>query len=174
MFDQESLDLSAALGDALQPAGWMLAAAESCTGGLVAGLVTAVAGSSAWFDRGFVTYTNAAKVAELGVREDTLAAHGAVSEQTAGEMAAGALKAARAQMAVSTTGIAGPGGATPGKPVGMVCFGWAWTTPEGPRVRTATHLLAGDRAAVRMQAVRIALRGVLEARALAADPLQNE
>lgn len=162
MFDDESLDLSAEVGRVLLARSQMLAAAESCTGGLVAGLVTAVAGSSAWFDRGFVTYTNAAKMAQLGVREATLAAHGAVSEETAGEMAAGALQAAGAQVAVSTTGIAGPGGATPGKPVGMVCFGWAWNGPAGLQIRTATHLLDGDRSEVRMQSVRIALRGVLD------------
>ncbi|MDX3904797.1 MAG: CinA family protein [Pigmentiphaga sp.] len=162
MFDDESMALSAEVGRVLLARGQMLAAAESCTGGLVAGLVTAVAGSSAWFDRGFVTYTNAAKMAQLGVAPATLAAHGAVSEETAGEMAAGALRAAGAQVAVSTTGIAGPGGATPGKPVGMVCFGWAWAGDDGVRVRTATHLLKGDRAEVRMQAVQIALRGLLQ------------
>jgi len=162
MFDEDSLALSAEVGRFLQTRQLMLASAESCTGGLVAGLVTAIAGSSAWFDRGFVTYTNAAKMAQLGVHEATLAAHGAVSEETAAEMAAGALRAAAAQVAVSTTGIAGPGGATPGKPVGMVCFGWAWGDPAHPEVRTATHLLEGDRTSVRMQSVHIALRGVLE------------
>nr|WP_246013027.1 CinA family protein [Pigmentiphaga humi] len=153
--------LSAEVGGFLQSRAWTMASAESCTGGLVAGLVTAVAGSSAWFDRGFVTYTNAAKVAELGVSEATLAAHGAVSEQTAAEMAAGALRAADAQVAVSTTGIAGPGGAVPGKPVGMVCFGWAWREAGAVQVRTATHVLPGDRAGVRRAAVEAALRGVL-------------
>jgi len=174
MFDEELLDLSGAVGQVLLPAGRMLASAESCTGGLVAGLVTAVAGSSAWFDRGFVTYTNEAKMAELGVQAATLAAHGAVSEQTAGEMAAGALRAAGVQVAVSTTGIAGPGGATPGKPVGMVCFGWAWATPGGVRVRTATHLLGGDRTAVRLRAVKIALRGVLDAHGAGAQAVPGE
>jgi len=163
MFDIALLELSARVGLALQARGRMLACAESCTGGLVAGLVTAVAGSSGWFDRGFVTYSNAAKTAQLGVSEATLAAHGAVSEQTAAEMAAGALRAAGAQAGVSTTGIAGPGGATPGKPVGTVCFGWAWLDEAGAvQTRTATHIFDGDRTAVRMAAVRAALQGLLE------------
>ncbi|GAA4329513.1 CinA family protein [Pigmentiphaga soli] len=157
-----TLTLADKVGRALSAGRRMLASAESCTGGLVAGAVTAVAGSSGWFDRGFVTYSNEAKAAELGVDPAILEAHGAVSEPTARAMAIGAMKASGAGVAVSTTGIAGPGGATPGKPVGTVCFGWAWQTPAGIEVRTATQLFAGDRAAVRAAAVDAALQGLLE------------
>lgn len=106
--------------------GLMLACAESCTGGMVAAALTDIAGSSAMMDRGFVTYTNAAKVEMLGVSDDTLAAHGAVSEEVAAEMARGALERSDAQVAVSITGIAGPGGSE-FKPEGRVCFGLAWS-----------------------------------------------
>jgi nicotinamide-nucleotide amidase len=154
------LALAQTLGDRLVARRATLATAESCTGGLVAASITAVAGSSQWFDRGFVTYTNQAKVDDLGVDDATLASHGAVSEETAREMALGALLASNATHALSTTGIAGPGGATPGKPVGMVCFGWAWRENGTPHVRSATHYLDGDRAAVRNAAVEVALRGI--------------
>ncbi len=147
-----------ALGEALRARGWLCATAESCTGGLVAGAITAIAGSSEWFDRGFVTYSNEAKIAMLNVPPATIAAHGAVSEATATAMAAGALAASRAQIAVAVTGIAGPGGAVPGKPVGTVCF--AWATREG-NARVETHRLAGDRAAVRHASVTLALAGML-------------
>ncbi|MBN8442002.1 MAG: CinA family protein [Thauera sp.] len=150
--------LSVAVGQALAARGWMLATAESCTGGWIAEAVTATAGSSVWFDRGFVTYSNAAKVDMLGVSPLTLATHGAVSEATAGEMAAGALTHSRAQVAVAVSGVAGPGGGSPGKPVGMVCIAWA-VAGEAPRV--ATLHFAGDREAVRLQAVEHALRGLL-------------
>ncbi|HEY0634497.1 MAG TPA: nicotinamide-nucleotide amidohydrolase family protein, partial [Gammaproteobacteria bacterium] len=103
----------------------MLATAESCTGGWIAKCCTDLPGSSRWFERGFVTYTNEAKVEELGVSVETLQAYGAVSEATAAEMAAGALRQSRAQVSVSVSGIAGPGGGRPDKPVGTVCFGWA-------------------------------------------------
>ena len=146
----------------LQARGLMLATAESCTGGGIAHALTALAGSSNWFDSGIVTYSNAAKQALLGVRASTLAAHGAVSEQTAAEMARGALSQpgceARAQVACSVTGIAGPGGGSATKPVGTVCFGWADAAGRG---LTTTHRLFGDRAAVREQSVRIALDGVI-------------
>src|SRR5512140_2522540 len=117
--------LAARVGAQLKAQGKMLAAAESCTGGWVAQAVTAVAGSSDWFERGFVTYSNAAKMEMLRVKADTLRTHGAVSEQTAREMAAGVLAHSRAQVAVAITGIAGPGGGSAEKPVGMVCFAWA-------------------------------------------------
>ena len=151
-------DLLRSLADALNAKGWMLTTAESCTGGWIAKLCTDLAGSSAWFERGFVTYSNEAKQDMLGVREETLAQYGAVSEAVTAEMAAGALLHSRAQVAVSVSGIAGPGGGTTSKPVGTVCFGWAL---QGGKVRTATHRFEGDREAVRRQSVEYALNGVL-------------
>ena len=144
-------------GRVLQGKGLVLATAESCTGGGAAAAVTDIAGSSGWFERGFVTYSNASKTAMLGVPAELIARHGAVSEEVAAAMAAGALAHSGAQVALSTTGIAGPGGAVPGKPVGTVCFGWA---VEG-RVRTERRVFGGDRAAVRAQAVAHALQGLL-------------
>jgi nicotinamide-nucleotide amidase len=145
--------LAARVGAHLQNAGWMLATAESCTGGLVAAAVTDTAGSSVWFERGFVTYSNAAKTELLGVPMATLEAHGAVSEPTALAMAQGALRHSHAQVAPSITGIAGPGGAVPGKPVGTVCFGWAM----GRQTYTQTRHFPGDRGAVRQAAALFAL-----------------
>jgi nicotinamide-nucleotide amidase len=136
-----------------------LVTAESCTGGWVAQAVTSVAGSSDWFERGFVTYSNESKRELLGVREDTLARFGAVSEETAREMASGALERGRGTIAVAITGIAGPSGGTPAKPVGMVCFAWA---QEGG-LRSETRHFSGDREAVRRESVIRALQGVLEA-----------
>lgn len=150
-------DRARRLGEALRARGWRVATAESCTGGLVAGAITAIAGSSDWFDRGFVTYSNDAKRELLGVATATLDAHGAVSEPVAAEMAAGALARSAADLAVSITGIAGPGGAVPGKPVGTVCFGFA---SRRGGVRTERRQLPGDRAAVRDAAVVIALDGL--------------
>ncbi|MBU0653766.1 MAG: nicotinamide-nucleotide amidase [Gammaproteobacteria bacterium] len=146
------------LTDALKARGWMLATAESCTGGWIAKVCTDLAGSSGWFERGFVTYSNEAKQDMLGVKTATLAQHGAVSEAVTAEMAVGALQHSRAQVAVSVSGIAGPGGATLTKPVGTVCFGWA--VKDGA-VRTETCHFEGDREAVRQQSVEHALRGVL-------------
>jgi nicotinamide-nucleotide amidase len=158
-----SVGLAELLGDALRRKGWMLGTAESCTGGLLAGAITAVAGSSEWFERGFVTYSNDAKVSELDVSPDALHHFGAVSEPVALEMANGVLLASpAAHVALSTTGIAGPGGATPGKPVGMVCFGFAVRTGDGISSRAVTHVFPGDRAQVRLAAVEYALRGALE------------
>jgi len=157
--NDESFQLATALGQALQRRGLGVATAESCTGGLIAGAITDVAGSSGWFDRGFVTYSNDAKTEMLGVRPQTLAAHGAVSEATAAEMAAGALAHSRADLAVAVTGIAGPDGGTAAKPVGTVCFAWA---RRGRALATATHRLPGDRAAVRAATVRVALQGLLD------------
>ena len=125
----------------------------------MAGAVTAIAGSSEWFDRGFVTYSNDAKMEMLGVSAATLEAFGAVSEQTAGEMAAGALAHSKAQLALSITGVAGPGGGSAEKPVGMVCFGWAG---EGGAPLVMTRNFSGDRESVRRQSVICALQGVLE------------
>ena len=143
---------------ALRDRGWRLATAESCTGGWVAKCVTDVAGSSTWFDRGFVTYSNAAKREMLGVREGTLERHGAVSEQTVSEMAAGALGRSVADVALSVSGIAGPDGGTSDKPVGTVWF--AWKAREAAVV-TERRYFDGDRDAVRRQAVMVALEGVL-------------
>jgi nicotinamide-nucleotide amidase len=136
----------------------VLATAESCTGGWVAEAVTAISGSSSWFDRGFVTYSNEAKREMLGVNALTLDRHGAVSEETAREMAKGALERSRATIAVSVTGIAGPTGGSDAKPVGMVCFSWA--TKQG--ARSETRRFQGDRESVRRQSVIRALEGVLE------------
>ncbi len=158
-----TLTLAERVGELLLRHGWMMGTAESCTGGLLAGAITDVAGASEWFDRGFVTYSNEAKVAQLDVSPDALHHFGAVSEPVALEMANGVLLACgSAHVAVSTTGIAGPGGATPGKPVGMVCFGFALRTGDGITSRAMTHVFPGDRIHVRRAAVDFALRGVLE------------
>lgn len=143
--------------DALKARGWMMATAESCTGGLIAGAITDIAGSSAVFDRGFVTYSNAAKIEMLGVRAETLATQGAVSEEIAAEMAQGARDAAGVEIAVSVTGIAGPGGSE-FKPEGRVCFGLA--TPEGTQTETVEFGAIG-RANVRSATVDHALSLIL-------------
>ncbi len=137
----------------------MLVTAESCTGGWIAKCCTDLPGSSHWFERGFVTYTNEAKMEELGVLAATLQIHGAVSEATVAEMAAGALHHSRAQVSVAVSGIAGPGGGRPDKPVGTVCFGWA-LAGKGPVSRQL--YIVGDREQIRRQAVAVALRGVLD------------
>jgi nicotinamide-nucleotide amidase len=137
----------------------MLATAESCTGGWVSEVLTAIAGSSAWFERGFVTYSNAAKEEMLGVRRATLEQHGAVSEPVAVEMALGALAHSHASVALAVTGIAGPSGGSAEKPVGTVCFAWA---VAGRPARAETRRFPGDREAVRRQSVERALQGVLE------------
>jgi nicotinamide-nucleotide amidase len=148
-----------ALGERLRARRWMLASAESCTGGLIAAACTSVAGSSDWFERGFVTYSNDAKVQCLGVPAGLVAAHGAVSEPVAQAMAEGALRLTPAQLAVAVTGVAGPGGGTPDKPVGLVWLAWGSTG----RVRTERFRFDGDRTSVRMQTVRAALERLLEA-----------
>ena len=150
--------LSESVGAQLLSRGEWLATAESCTGGWVAQSITAIAGSSAWFDRGFVTYSNAAKQEMLGVTEATLERHGAVSEATARAMAQGAIAHSRADWAIAITGIAGPGGGSPEKPVGTVCFAWA---QRDGGCEAQTCVFAGDRAAVREQSVIQALRGLL-------------
>ncbi len=151
-------DLSRKVGKALKAKGASLVTAESCTGGWVAQAVTSVAGSSDWYERGYVTYSDAAKREELGVRKAILARYGAVSEQTAREMARGALRNGRGTIAVSVTGIAGPGGGSPGKPVGTVCFAFAC----GRRICSETKRFKGNRNSVRRQSVVQALRGVLK------------
>ena len=155
--------LAADVGVLLLANGQRLATAESCTGGWVAQCLTAIAGSSDWFERGFVTYSNDAKQEMLGVARATLDRHGAVSVAVAQAMAEGALQHSRADWAVAITGIAGPGGGSPDKPVGMVCFGWAG--PDGV-VATETQHFAGNREQVRAQSVAHALRGVLQRAAI--------
>lgn len=137
---------------------WMLATAESCTGGLIAGTCTDLSGSSNWFERGFVTYSNAAKTELLGVPAALIEAHGAVSEEVARAMASGALAHSQAQVAVAVTGVAGPTGGTPDKPVGLVWFGYV--VPG--RVLCEKMNFAGDRAAVRAATVQHALRRLTE------------
>lgn len=140
------------------------ATAESCTAGLIAGAITQVPGSSAWFDRGFVTYSNAAKQEMLGVGAQTLEQHGAVSEATVRQMALGALRQSDASVSVAVSGIAGPAGAVPGKPVGTVCFGFARRAKDGQAtyVRTQTLHFDGDRNEVRLATVHHALVGLIE------------
>jgi nicotinamide-nucleotide amidase len=150
--------LAQKVGERLKAAGAKLVTAESCTGGWAAQVVTSVAGSSAWFERGFVTYSNDAKRELLGVQENTLRAHGAVSEETAREMAQGALTRGKGTVALAVTGVAGPGGGSPGKPVGTVCFAWA----SAGLVRSETQQFSGDRESVRRQSVLHALEGVLQ------------
>ena len=154
-----SIRLAAELGARLRARGWRVATAESCTGGLVAGAITSIAGSSDWFERGFVTYSNEAKHEMLGVPCALLEAHGAVSDAVARAMAEGTLANSTAHCAVSVTGVAGPGGGTPAKPVGMVCFGWA--AIDGRPV-VATRHFSGDREAVRAAAVEVALAGLID------------
>src|SRR5215813_11804926 len=158
MVDDEFLALVQALGRAALARHARIATAESCTGGLVAGAITAVAGSSEWFERGFVTYSNAAKIEQLGVSPDVIERFGAVSEEVALAMALGAIGASRAQWAVAVTGIAGPTGGTPEKPVGTVCFAWAGPPGRGVERR----LFPGDRATIRRESVRVALRGLID------------
>jgi nicotinamide-nucleotide amidase len=157
---RNTYELAVKLGEIAKAHGACIATAESCTGGLVAGAITDVAGSSDWFERGFVTYSNDAKREELGVAQSTLDQHGAVSEAVAAEMAVGALRASHADIAVSITGVAGPGGGTAAKPVGMVCF--AWASRDGGLRRETRHF-PGDRAAVRLASVERALEGLVEA-----------
>lgn len=151
--------LSRRIGELLLQRGFVLTTAESCTGGWVAQAITAVPGSTQWFDRGFVTYSNEAKREMLGVLEATLAQYGAVSEATVREMAEGALQRSHAQIALAISGIAGPGGGTPDKPVGTVCIAWA---AAGRVVVSRTAHFVGDRTAVRWQSVVAALQGGIE------------
>jgi nicotinamide-nucleotide amidase len=150
-------DLATQVGHALQQRSWRLATCESITGGGISQAMTAIAGSSEWFDCGFVTYSNASKTRFLDVPETLIAEHGAVSEAVAAAMVRGALAHTDAQISLSTTGIAGPGGAVPGKPVGTVCFGWAHRSI----VHTERLVFTGDRAAVRAQTAEYALQGLL-------------
>ncbi|MCG5074397.1 CinA family protein [Paraburkholderia tagetis] len=144
-------------GNKLRDARIMLATAESCTGGMVATAITDISGSSGWFERGFVTYSNQAKTEMIGVPAELIEKHGAVSEPVARAMAEGALRNSRAQVSLAITGVAGPGGGTPEKPVGMVSFGWS------NRLHTSVETLVfkGDREQIRVQAATHALRGLL-------------
>ena len=151
-------ELAIQAGQALRQRKWFLATAESVTGGGISQAITDIAGSSEWFDCGFVAYSNGSKTQFLDVSAALIARHGAVSEEVAAEMAKGALDNTDADIALSTTGIAGPGGAVPGKPVGTVCFGWA----HGNVVHTERVVFSGDRHAVREQTAIHALRGLLK------------
>lgn len=159
--DADLARLAARLGERLARLQYTVATAESCTGGWLAKAMTDVSGSSRWFHEGFVTYSNAAKERRLGVPAAVLAKHGAVSEATARAMAAGCLREADSSIAVAITGIAGPGGAVPGKPVGTVWFAWAQRRGRGLRIRTLCRRFRGDRDMVRRKAVLTALRGLL-------------
>ena len=156
--DKDLQRLAHTLADTLLSRGWRLCAAESCTGGWVAKVCTDLAGSSAWFEAGVVSYSNAAKQALLGVSPETLAQYGAVSEPVVREMAEGILRCTAADVALAISGIAGPGGGSEDKPVGMVCFAWQLA---GQPAYGETCLFDGDREAVRRQAVAHALRGAI-------------
>jgi nicotinamide-nucleotide amidase len=151
-------DLARRVGVSLKRHGAMLVTAESCTAGGIAQAITSIPGSSEWFERGYITYTNIAKREMLGVRTETLTRFGAVSEQTARAMAEGALAQSHGQVAVAVTGIAGPGGGTAEKPVGTVCIAWSGKKRE---TESCALVFAGDREQVRFQAISHALEGVL-------------
>ena len=156
--DPEILQLCTDLAQALKAQGYMMATAESCTGGLIAACCTGLSGSSDWFERGFVTYSNAAKTEQLGVPAALIEAHGAVSEPVARAMALGAVAHSRAQVSVAVTGVAGPTGGSADKPVGLVWFGWA----VGEQAWTECQRFDGDRDAVRAATVRHGLQGLLQ------------
>jgi nicotinamide-nucleotide amidase len=157
--DADLVRLSEALGAACRQSRLLVATAESCTGGWVAQVITHTAGSSGWFERGFVTYANTAKIEMLGVSPTTLENHGAVSLETAGEMAAGALNNSNALISLAITGIAGPTGGSPDKPVGTVCFAWCLRDEQPEAERRQFN---GDREAIRRQSVLHGLNGLLE------------
>lgn len=158
MADDPLVTLAAQLGTTLTQRGWTIALAESCTGGMASQYITAIPGSSTCFERGFVTYSNSAKIELLDVSPETLERCGAVSEETACEMAKGALAHSHTQLTGAITGIAGPDGGTPDKPVGMVCF--AWAGPDGS-LYSETHHFQGDRDAIRRQSVGTLFKGLL-------------
>ena len=162
MAEARIYDLAERVGRTLERLQLMIATAESCTGGWVAEAITMVPGSSGWFERGFVTYTYISKREMLGVRAETLERHGAVSEEVVREMVAGALEASHAQVALSVSGVAGPSGGTPEKPVGTVCFGWAGKNSCYFEPRCETQHFAGDREAVRRLSVVHALNVLVE------------
>jgi nicotinamide-nucleotide amidase len=157
--DAEIYELAERVGATLKARKLMISTAESCTGGWIGQAITMVPGSSSWFDRGFITYTNDAKQHMLGVRAETLSTFGAVSEQTVREMVAGALAKSRAQIAVAVSGIAGPDGGSPSKPVGTVLLAWG---QKGTEPHAQPMHFPGDRDTVRRQSVIVALEGILE------------
>ena len=159
MTEDRISEIARTLGRACRRRNIDVVTAESCTGGGAAAAITRISGSAKWFERGFVTYTNVAKKEMLGVSQRTLGNYGAVSEQVAREMAAGALKHSHADVSVSITGIAGPTGGSRKKPVGLVCFGWAY---RGGVVQTRAFRFKGDRVQVRMQSVAVALQGLID------------
>lgn len=152
--EARTFQLAADLGHELEAAGWMVVTAESCTGGAIARALTEIGGSSRWFERGFVTYSNEAKQESIGVSASSLLAYGAVSEVVAREMAQGALRHSRAQLAIAVTGVAGPSGGSVDKPVGTVCFGWA----TADRVESRTIRFDGDRVRIRLQTAILAMQ----------------
>jgi nicotinamide-nucleotide amidase len=163
MMHEPTASLVADLADALRARGWHLASAESCTGGMIAAACTDLAGSSDWFERGVVSYSNEAKIELLGVSAALLAQHGAVSEPVARAMVDGVQRSSGADLAVAVTGIAGPAGGTPSKPVGTVWFGFAQRRADGSvHIASEQHRFDGDRARVRRAAVEHALRGLLQ------------
>ena len=158
-----SIDHAKTLAQLLLARGWKLALAESCTGGLVCATLTELSGSSEWFERGYITYSNQAKTECLGVPGELIESHGSVSEPVAKAMAQGAQRNAGANIGVSITGIAGPSGGTAEKPVGTVCFGWTIQNAAGENVTTCqTKLFSGDRQVIRQQATEYALVGLLQ------------
>jgi nicotinamide-nucleotide amidase len=157
--DTPILEVANRVAEALVARGWRLATAESCTGGWVAKACTDLAGSSAWFDRGVVSYSYLAKESQLGVIHADLEVHGAVSEEIAAQMALGLRRDSGVEVTLAATGIAGPGGGLPDKPVGLVCFGWSM---RGGVLATASRVFEGDRETVRRQSVIQALQGVLD------------
>lgn len=159
MADDPLVTLAAQLGTTLTQRGWTIALAESCTGGMASQYITAIPGSSTCFERGFVTYSNSAKIELLDVSPETLERCGAVSEETACEMAKGAFDHSHTQLTGAITGIAGPDGGTPDKPVGMVCF--AWAGPDGS-LQSETHHFQGNRDAIRRQSVETIFKGLLK------------
>jgi len=157
-----ALNIAKELASVLAPQGWKIALAESCTGGLVCATLTELAGSSDWFERGYITYSNQAKTESLGVPADLINSYGAVSEPVAKAMAEGALANAKVKAAIAITGIAGPAGGSAEKPVGTVCFGWSIQNGSGAIETTCTtKVFQGDRQAVRLQATSYALTELL-------------
>ena len=163
MFPESDWPLAVAVGEALLRRGARVATAESCTGGWIAKVCTDIAGSSAWFERGWVTYSNAAKQQDLGVSTALLDSHGAVSEPVVLAMALGALERSGAEFAVAVSGVAGPAGGTAAKPVGTVWTAWAWRNEGAVESRAERSQFPGDREAIRRQTVVFALEGLLGA-----------
>jgi len=163
MSPESGWPLAVAVGEALLQYGARVATAESCTGGWIAKVLTDIAGSSAWFERGWVTYSNAAKQQDLGVSAALLDSHGAVSEPVVLAMARGALERSGAEFALAVSGVAGPAGGTAAKPVGTVWTAWAWRTAVGVVSRAERSQFPGDREAIRRQTVVFALEGLLGA-----------